>query len=94
MAAKFDFFEVIKISSRDKALFEVNGLEGAILGMVVNDVGSWIYSVQIFSLEENYDISERDLLPNGKMMSEQDFYDGDSVAVLVDSISGEGDLKT
>lgn len=93
MQAIYKFYEVVKVLSPRPTLSEVNGLEAAILGMVQNDSGGLLYSVQMIESGEGWDVSENDLEPTGRMMAREDFYDGDSVIIEVDPISGEGAIK-
>jgi hypothetical protein len=93
MQALYKFYEVVKVVSSRPALSEINGQEAAILGIVQNDGGQWLYSVQILESEDGWDVVENELQPTGRMMAREDFYDGDSVTVEVDPVSGEGTIK-
>jgi hypothetical protein len=94
MSAKFSFYEVVEVRPERPALNEIAGLTGAILGMVENDDGNWVYAVHILDTDESWDIRESELVSTGKVMSRSDFYDeNDSVGVEVDPITGEGKLK-
>ena len=93
MEALYKFYEVVKIVSGRPNLAEINGEEAAILGMAENDDGQWCYAVHILGSEEGWDIMESELQPTGCMMSREDFYDGDSVTVEVDLLTGEGKFK-
>lgn len=89
----FQFYEVVKVVSENSTLREINGMTGTILGMAQNDNGEWGYGVQILETNENWDISESDLVATGKHMKREDFYDGTSVKVTVDPETGEGDVS-
>ncbi|WP_369601097.1 Imm31 family immunity protein [Hahella sp. SMD15-11] len=93
MQALYKFYEVVKVVSPKPTLSEINGQEAAILGMVQNDCGDWLYSVQMIESGEGWDVAENELKPTGRMMAREDFYGGDSVTVEVDPISGEGTIK-
>lgn len=94
MSAKFTFYEVVEVKPERPALNEIAGLTGAILGMVENDDGNWVYAVHILDTDESWDIREAELVSTGKVMNRSDFYDeSDSVGVEVDYVTGEGKLK-
>ena len=79
MDAQFQFYEVVKISSDKSDLSDVDGCEGAVLGMTKNNK-IWNYAIAIFDLDEEcWDIEEQDLLPTGKMMKREDFYKDEEV---------------
>lgn len=93
MRALYKFYEVVKIVSDRSALSEINGFEAAVLGMAENDDGKWCYAIHLLDSEEGWDVMEDELVSTGRMMSREDFYDGDSVTVEVDPLTGEGKLK-
>ncbi|MFQ3245975.1 MAG: hypothetical protein ACI9SP_002624 [Arenicella sp.] len=93
-SAIYDFYEVVKVVTSRSELTEINGSEGAVLGMAQNDHGDWLYAVHILGSDEGWDVMENELVSTGKMMSREDFYDGESVVVEVDPITGEGKLKS
>ncbi len=93
MQALYKFYEVVMIVSNKPSLAEINGEEAAIMGMAENDDGQWCYAVNILNSDDGWDVMESDLQSTGRMMSREDFYDGESVTVEVDSITGEGKFK-
>ena len=93
MQALYKFYEVVKVVSSKPSLAEINGQEAAILGMAENDDSQWCYAIHILDSDEGWDVMENELAPTGRMMSREDFYDGDSVTVEVDPVTGEGKLK-
>ncbi|MEX2964090.1 Imm31 family immunity protein [Microbulbifer sp. TYP-18] len=93
MLALYDFYDVVLVKTDREALSEINGKKGAILGRAENDQGEWSYSVHIFESEECWDVMEAELESTGTAMAREDFYDGDSVIIEVDSKTGEGKLK-
>lgn len=93
MKAIYKFYEVVKVVSNNSALSEINDHEAAVLGMVENDNGKWCYSVHLLDSGESWDVMENDLKSTGRMMLREDFYDGDSVTVGVDPLTGEGNIK-
>lgn len=94
MKALYKFYEVVIINSSRAALAEINGLKGAILGMVENDKGKWSYSIHILDTEECWDTTEDEIITTGQIMAREDFYDGQTVAVGVDSKTGEGKITS
>ncbi len=93
MSALFNFYEVVQIVSDRPVLSEINGLDAAVLGMVENDDGKWCYAVHLLDSNDGWDVMENELISTGRMMTREDFYDGDSVIIIVDSSTGEGKLK-
>ncbi len=93
MQARYKFYEVVKISSIRSELAEVNGTNGAVLGMAENEAGEWTYAVQILDTDECWDVMEKELSSVGRIMSREDFYEGDSITVEVNESTNEGKLK-
>ena len=58
-----------------------------------NDDGDWFYAVHLLDTDDGWDVMKEELVSTGNMMARKDFYDGDSVTVVVDPVSGEGKLK-
>jgi len=85
MQALYKFYEVVTIASNKPSLKEINGQEAAVMGMAENDNGQWCYAVNILDSDDGWDVMESDLQPTGRMMSREDFYDGELVKVEVDS---------
>ena len=93
MRPLYKFYEVVKVVSNRTDLVEINGFEAFVLGMAENNTGDWCYAVHMLESDEGWDVMENELVSTGKMMSREDFYDGDSVTVVVDSFAGEGKVK-
>ena len=93
MSAKYKFYEVVKVVSSNPDLAEINNQEAAIMGMVENNNSKWSYAVHILETEDGWDVDEEELQSTGRMMCESDFYDGESVTVVVDSKTGTGMIK-
>jgi len=91
---QFDFYDVVRINSGRKALAEINGQNGSILGMAENDQGQWTYSVHMLETEESWSVMENELVATGDKMKRDDFYNGASVRVEVDKNTGKGILKS
>ena len=91
MKNKFDFFEIVKVTSRKTNLSEVNGKEGTITAMAEKD-DEWVYGVTFEDLEDSWCLEEDDLISTHRFGKEEDFYTGESVKVLV-SPDGKGRFK-
>lgn len=92
MKNKFDFYEVVKINSKNSALGKINGKEGVVLGMAQDD-GNWSYAVSVEN--KGWSTLEEDLLPTGKFAKRSDFYSDDEtsrIKVVVDK-NGKGRIK-
>lgn len=92
MEAKFQFYEIVRVSDSDGNFTEVSGSEGAILGMAEED-GKWFYSVSLFDTGETWNFPETALVSTGKHSRREDYYDGSSAKVVVDKDTGEGTLS-
>ena len=94
MKNKFNFYEIVKISSKRRALKEVNGCKGVICGMSQNEeTGLWGYAVSVYG-DEGYvwDMMENELIGTGKKESPHYFDSGVSVKIRVDPETGEGEI--
>lgn len=91
--SKFDFYEVVKIITDDPKYAEVNGKEGAILGMAQNSDGIWGYAVEIFDEIDGWSFPEDALVTLGYKMKREDFYTGETIRVEVDPVTGEGKIS-
>jgi Immunity protein 31 len=83
MNSKFNFYEVVKVVSPASSLQTINGLEGIVLGMSVNEQGAWGYAVYISNQEETWDVMETELQATGIFQTPADFYDGSSLQLRV-----------
>ena len=92
MAAKFKFFEIVKIISNPEGFEQLQGKEGPVLGKAECDDGRWTYSVSLVELGENFSLDEDELESTGKFVKREDIYDGTSIRVSVDPKTGEGKL--
>ena len=92
MAAKFEFFEVVKITSKPEGYEHLQGKEGPVVGKAECDDGRWTYSVSLAELGENFSLYEDELSSTGKFVKREDIYDGFSIKVSVDPRTGEGKL--
>lgn len=92
MASKFDFYEVVKVCSDRQSHCQISGLEGVVLGKSEHPPGRWVYAVQVLDTEEGWDLAEDLLVSTGRKMRREEIYDGSSVRVSVDPVSGKGRL--
>ena len=73
--SKFEFYELVTIQSDNPVAQEVNGKQGAVLGMAQNFGESekskgrghneWDYAVYLFDTDETWTLSEQDLVSTG-----------------------------
>ena len=92
MAAKFEFFEVVRITPKPEGFECLHGKEGPVLGKAECDDGQWTYSVYLEDLGGTFSLYEDELASAGKFVKREDIYDGSSVRVAVDPETGEGKL--
>ena len=94
MKNKFDFYDVVLVSSTKSKLSEITNTEGVILGMAQNEeTDNWGYSVSMYvDSDLCWHVMEEDLIATGKRAKEEDFYSGESVRVRVDPETGEGEI--
>lgn len=93
MPPKFTFYEVVDVVSGRQVVAPVVGHRGAVLGMAQCDDGRWVYAIHLLESGEGWDMEESELVSTGIFMTREDFYEGDSISVEVDTDSGEGWLK-
>ena len=93
---RFNFYDVVQIQGSDGAPLDgVLGKTGTILGMAKNDkTGVWTYSVSIDPDGDVWSIDEPYLQSTGETKTRSDFYDGESIKVLVNPETGEGRTET
>ena len=72
---KFQFYEIVYVSSPKPELTEVYGQTGAILGMAEDDQGQFYYGVFIAREEMCWSIAEQDLKTTGIIAEHSAFYD-------------------
>jgi len=90
MNARFEFYEVVRVSLQRPEAKEIDTFEGAVLGRARNDKGEWGYAVYVLALDETWNLDEAELASTGRFMKREDFYDGESIHVVVDPETGEG----
>jgi hypothetical protein len=78
---RFDFFERVRVVTRDPTKAAIDGLLGAILGKVQNEDGSWCYGVFIYDLNRVWYCSEAELVSTGEFDARDTFYSGESIRV-------------
>lgn len=93
MNSSYRFYEVVKIRSKRDEIKNIDGSEGTILGMAKDEEGMWSYSVHIDDIDVSYHLMEHEIVRTGKTRKKEDYYDGDSVRVRVNSVTGEGDIS-
>jgi hypothetical protein len=91
---RFRFYEVVRIRDGVVDKPEIAGAEGAILGMARELNGDWSYGVYLYERGHVAHLSEDELEPTGRMDSRESFYSGESVAVEVNPITGEGRVSS
>jgi Immunity protein 31 len=84
----FDFYDIVRITHPDWI-----GREGVVLGRAQNERGEWSYSLQVYGHESSVHFRETDLEATGRRDQAETFRSRESVAVLVDPVSGEGRLR-
>jgi hypothetical protein len=72
---KFQFYEIVSVSSMRPPLAEIHGQTGAILGMTEDDEGQFYYGVFIDQEEMCWSIAEHDLTSTGLVLERSVFYD-------------------
>jgi hypothetical protein len=92
VTAKFEFFQVVRITSKPKGFEHLQGKEGPVLGKAECDEGRWTYSVSLAELGENISLYAHEISSTGKFVKREDIYDGSSIRVSVDPETGEGKL--
>ncbi len=89
--SKFDFYENVKVVTKDPSLEKINGRKSVILGKTLTEDGEWYYAIGI-SGENGWCAMEYDLISLGTFSNKEEFYSGESVKVHVNE-DGEGFLK-
>lgn len=89
---KFQFYEIVSVSSTRPELAEIYGQTGAILGMADDEKGNFYYGVFLDSEGVCWSIAEPDLTSTGMVSERCAFYDDNqSLRVQVDE-QGRGML--
>lgn len=89
--SKFDFYEVVRITTDDADFKDVNGKEAVVRAKVQCDDGQWYYGVE---LKSGYTVAlyESQLVGLGKYVDKENYAKRDTIKVVVNE-DGEGDLK-
>ena len=91
---KFDFFEVVRIATRDDKYIAINGQLATVVGRTPTvDQNSWIYAVSVESDAKTWSCFENQLEWTGVFRQREDCFDGSGVTVLVDP-HGRGSIKS
>ena len=90
MAAKFQFYEIVRVKHQGDHIKPVKGFEGAIMGMVEDHRGWWAYSVHLYEYDSSTYFREDELESTGRMDNYETFYDGTHITVRVDPETLEG----
>ena len=80
----FDFYERVRVVSRDPAKGAINGRLGAVLGKAEDESGSWWYGVFVYELDRVWYCSEDELTSTGEFDRRESFYSGESIRVSQD----------
>jgi len=88
---KYAFYEKVWVNCPLSENARVNGQIGAVLGRVQTQKGDWYYTVYIYSTDTSWCFFEHELLPTGECAKKEDFYEGSSVRIAVDS-EGRGSV--
>ena len=89
---KYQFYERVRISSKDPELTEVDGELGAVLGKSQNQAGSWFYTVFVYRTSICWVLPQGELERTGEFDRRETFFDGASLNVQVDE-EGHGELS-
>lgn len=93
---KFEFYEIVRISSDDPKHKYLTGCLGVVRGMVQNEnTGDWIYGISLKKEKECGEIwrfYETQLCSTGKKAKPEDFITDQSVKVRVNHKSGKGEI--
>jgi hypothetical protein len=85
--AKFKYYEEVIIKSERKEIEEINDK----IGVIFSDPDMDYIAVYFTDLEEVWDVKSNELKSTGKFFKREDFYDGSSISVKVDS-KGRGKI--
>lgn len=93
--SSFEYLEVVKILkdnyTKSEGIVDTFGVvqtEGSFYD------GDYIFGVFIIEKEEVYMLKSYQMTSTGQILSEEEFYDGTSIHVKVDSKTGKGDIET
>jgi hypothetical protein len=94
MSTKFAFYEVVSVLPCEVVPERLWGTRGVVVGRTdLGGTGSE-YGIQLFSDEGHcWQLPERYLRSEGKIMERQEIYDGSRLIVVVDPLTGAGEKK-
>ena len=92
MSSKFDFYEVVRVSSECVRYSHLSHQEGVVLAMAQDEQSQWHYTVFINDSSMCWVLMEHELEPTGRSTCEESFYSEGSIRVKVDPITGEGSI--
>tara|TARA_R110002110_G_scaffold415856_1_gene658399 strand:- start:42656 stop:42925 length:270 start_codon:yes stop_codon:yes gene_type:complete len=88
MKAKFEFYERVKIITKNPSLSKLNGAHGTIVGKSEYGDSQWYYGVSVDLDDEGWCFEEHELESLGEFAKESDYKTGESIKV-----SSDGKLK-
>jgi hypothetical protein len=80
-AARFDFYERVRIATRERTKAEINGKLAVVLGRAGTKEGHWNYAVLIYGVNQVWYCTEEELTATGEFDQAESFYNGDSIRV-------------
>ncbi len=89
--SKFDFYEIVRVCSKDAAKNEIFGKEGIVRAKGQNDKGEWTYTVAIKD-DFAWSMSEVEIESLGRFADKQEYSKRDILKVYVNE-DGEGFLN-
>ena len=82
---QFDFYEQVTIVGPRAATHKLRGQRGYVLGRAADEHGRWSYAILVESQEKTWQFAEKELRSTGHFGRREDFYDGSSIRVRVNS---------
>lgn len=98
--SKFDFYDIVKVSTKKTNLLKINGCLGVVRGKSQSEENPEIFAYAIDILNENgtvadgWFIFEEDLQPTGKKANSNEFETGEKIKVQVDLKTGKGGISS
>ncbi len=94
MNSKFNFYEIVRVSSTKSSLHEINSCEGVVKGKSqCEDTGQWAYAISIYKDGGIvWSIMEEDLISTGKLDESSQHTSTTHLKVQVDPKTGEGKI--
>jgi len=84
-SAQFDFFEVVRVISSEKAECLI-GCIGLVIGKAEGDA-TWSYCVSFLEHEPSYMLREHELESMGHHLHREDFYDNENYVRILKKLS-------